>query len=769
MTRLKAVSGQFGLIGGICRANSDCILVEEPAPSSPAARWKGTLFILAEPVVEGGRGHQAAIQVIEDIQSAYYACSSPSTTTCLDRAIEQANANLFQRNMDVSGHEKVTVGITCAVVRRKELLLAQVLPGQAYVIHQGEIRAFPLYPSWNPEAATVPPTSRLLALGWAGEINPEFFHSALAAGDRFCLCSSNIGRFLGREQVKEILLYQEPGDVVEQLYRQIHRQGFSEAHAVAVEMQPAVPPQRAPIFTLPGLQERTRLAGEAIAVQGNALIAEVRRLFQRPRKPKTMTQRKPAPPKPPPEPPPEIPDLARPKPRGPWWKTLTETVRDWFRPKSALPHLKRPRVRSRRPSRERRRRFLIPLLGAAALIVLGILVFIIHQENEKRRDAAVLQLIDQAQEQVDQATRADDAAEANRILDEAQDLLEQAQASGRFQPQIELELDHLQQERDQINQVTRFSDLDLVVDLATFSTTVSASDFAGGCLGNCRFGDLVGLGNSVYLLEEEKGTIYLYSPATNEVSTVLWAGVEIEGRVVAPILAIARLDRPANCTPGEETEPWLAAVDADNWLYLHRQGVWEPYALFSESDWAERAIDLEGYQGNVYVLKGELGQILKYYCNAYELAPDPWLENPRQVQAEDAVDMAIDGHIYLLMKDSLVLDLLRGEAEDTLSYEVYPPTVVPIQIATELENEYLYVADRYRGRIIQLRKGTETDAAFVRQLCGPHDSDLEDLRAISVREEQGLFYIVTGAGLYRAVIPTLTPEPSPTAAPSPTP
>ena len=125
MTRLKTSSGQFGLIGGICRATSDCILVEEPSPISPAGRWKGSLYILAEPVPERGRGYHSASQAIKEISEAYYSCTSTSVTTCLTRAIRQANESLLQHNMEVSGHEKVTIGITCAVVRGKELFLAQ--------------------------------------------------------------------------------------------------------------------------------------------------------------------------------------------------------------------------------------------------------------------------------------------------------------------------------------------------------------------------------------------------------------------------------------------------------------------------------------------------------------------------------------------------------------------------------------------------------------------------------------------------------------------
>jgi hypothetical protein len=676
--------------------------------------------------------------------------------------------------MEVSGHEKITIGITCAVVRGEELFLAQVLPSQAFIIHRGQLHAFPLNPSWDPEATTLPTMTmaRLQALGWAEEVSPEFFHSPLKTGDVFCLTSSNIGRFLGRKEAEQILLYQEPGDVVEQLYRRIHQQGFSEAHAVVVEMEPAVSPASAPIFTWTGIQERAHLVADALSTWGKSLVGEVRRTFQRQRKVTRPAQpRRPQPrPRPDPEETPEIPSLARPKPSGPWWKNLAEGFRNLLHPKIRFPQLKRPKLRIQ-PQRERRRRPLFLALAAAALTVLAVLIYIIYQRNQQVQAAQVLQKIEQAQEQIALAAQTQDIEEANQILDNAEGLLEEALSMERDTPRVELEQNHLYEERDRINRVSRFSTFELLVDPSVFSTTIAAAGFTGGCLENCSFGDIAKIGESLYLLEEEKGTVYIYSPTTNEVVPILWEGMEIESRTVSNILAITLLNRPENCTEEGATEPWLAAVDSDRWLYLHHQGVWETYALYSEASWQDRAIDLEGYLGNIYVLKGEFGQILKYYCNAYELAPSPWIQDPRQAPAEDAVDMAIDGHIYLLMKsDGSALDLLQGELERTLTYEIYPPMMIPAQLYTDLDSNHLYVVDHYAGRIIQLRKNAEDDAdVFVRQLKGPQDDDLQELRAITVDEDRGFFYMIARGGLYKGEISPLAPEapPEPTVTPAP--
>ncbi|MBN1483319.1 MAG: hypothetical protein JXA37_01230 [Chloroflexia bacterium] len=768
MGRLKTYSGQFGLIGGICRADSDCIYIEEPAAFSSTSRWKGSLYILVDPAVEGGRSHQIAREITQQIKKSYYNCSSPSITTCLSRSIQKANEILFQRNLEVSGQEKVTLGLTCAVVRGKELFLAQILPGQAYIIHQGQIQALPLNPSWDPEATTMPMMTRLSTLGWTEDVPIEFFHSALDTGDIFCLCSSNIGRSLGKEEAEQTLLYQQPDDVVEQLYRRIHQQGFKEAHAIVVEMQSALGEAARSPFSLEGLQERSRLIGEGLQAWAGSLSGEFRRLWQHPRRP-----RPPQParrPKPKVETP-EIVPLARPKPKQPWWKTLPQQARAILTPRARL---ERPRMHIR--SRQEKSRLLpAALIGLTLILILVLIISLVHRESERRQDEVVRDLIEQAEAKITLALQSDNQTEANQILDQAEQLLQQALETGRANLQVELALTNLQEERDRINGVSRFQQLDLLVDISAMSQTLDLADFVGLCQENCALRDVVTVGDSVYFLEEEKGTVYLYTPATNALSPLLWAGQEVKGHPASAIQAIARLERPKDCISGGESEDWLALVDSNRWLYLHREGEWESYALSSESDWSNRAIDLEGYEGNIYVLRGALDQILKYYCNAYELAPASWADDPRHLQIDKSVDMAIDGHIYLLQQDGKVLDLLRGELERTLTYLVYPKTLVPVQIWTAEQSDYIYLADRYAGRIIQLRKEDGERPVLARELRSPNEGELWGLQAIAVREEQGLFYIAAGSGLYRAVAPSFTPDmepeetPAPTATPLPSP
>lgn len=777
MPRLKTASSQFGLIGGICRATSDCIRVDEPPATSATARWKGNLYLLAEPVVEGGRGYPAAQQLLAEISRHYYACTSPSVTTCLGRAIREANRSLFQRNMQVSGHEKVTIGVTCAVVRGGEVFVAQVLPGQAYIVHRGRIQAFPLNPSWDPEAATLPTMVRLLALGWSEDVSPEFFHSPLDSGDVLCLCSSNIGRFLSHEEAEQVLLYQEPGDVVEQLYRRVHGQGFGEAHAVVVEIQPAASREGAPFFSRAGLQERARSVGLALASWGSFLSGEARRLFQRPARSAEPYVRPRQP-----EPPvrqraePEIPLLERPQPPTPWWQSIRQTLHHLLHPQDRYPRLERPRLRvgvSRSERRQGRRlagRFLSPILVIGAVLVLVLLIFLFVNASRQQREEAIAKAVQSAREEIDAAMALRDPAEANRQLDITEQRLQETIATLGPSSRISLTLSQLREARDRLNNVIRFETLEPLVDLSTLTQTLSSGQVVPFCPAGCLLRNVVLISDTLYLLEGQTGSVFEYDLTRGTCSLILGNGIAVGGQRAGPILAIARVPRvrDGEARPGGV---WLAAIDSDQWLYLRRQGRWdEPVRLAGESEtpWKDRGVDLEGFNGYLYVLKGEYGQILRY-DGAFGWAIWRWVTDSAQAKIESTVDIVIDGDIYALLGDQkgTVQVLRAGAYKRTITYQVYPATMLPGQVLTDLENldsPYIYVLDRHQDRLIQLYK--ERQPALVRQLRGPADTDLSNLQAAAVRGER-LFYLAAGSRLFRGTLSAPAAPSSPTVAPAP--
>ncbi len=67
----------------------------------------------------------------------------------------------------------------------------------------------------------------------------------------------------------------------------------------------------------------------------------------------------------------------------------------------------------------------------------------------------------------------------------------------------------------------------------------------------------------------------------------------------------------------------------------------------------------------------------------------------------NAVDMAIDGHIYVLLKDGRVLDLYRSSIDSTVAPSVTPAISDAVALSEQPDRPYYYVADS-QGRIIRL-------------------------------------------------------------------
>ena len=88
-----------------------------------------------------GAGRDACQIVSRTIKKTFYADHSYSLTSALREALRVANRALYQHNFGAPPHRRVAVGACCAALRGADLYLAQVAPGQAYVLSEGKLRA----------------------------------------------------------------------------------------------------------------------------------------------------------------------------------------------------------------------------------------------------------------------------------------------------------------------------------------------------------------------------------------------------------------------------------------------------------------------------------------------------------------------------------------------------------------------------------------------------------------------------------------------------
>jgi len=155
-----------------------------------------------------------------------------------------------------------------------------------------------------------------------------------------------------------------------------------------------------------------------------------------------------------------------------------------------------------------------------------------------------------------------------------------------------------------------------------------------------------------------------------------------------------------------------------------------------------------------------LGRILKYTPedDAYTSPPTDYVDLRLNVDLTGALDMTVDGNIYVLFADGKILKFFNGEPRpfDTRSLPspMRNPSTIFVSGPKEPEaNGYVYVTDTGNDRILQFDKS----GAFVRQFKDRiGEARLVDLRAVYVDEETHRMFILSGNTLWLASLPLLT-------------
>lgn len=157
----------------------------------------------------------------------------------------------------------------------------------------------------------------------------------------------------------------------------------------------------------------------------------------------------------------------------------------------------------------------------------------------------------------------------------------------------------------------------------------------------------------------------------------------------------------------------------------------------------------EGYYGNLYLLDRNQRQILKYVPNQYgQYTSEPvgWITMMAQENIGQAIDLAIDGYIFLLEENGQVKRLQKGEwSNDFWLPTVEPPLTQPVAIAKVApESTDLFVADR--ERIIRVSSKGELIVQY-RPPFG-EANDWGEIRDIAINPENTQLYILSNKGVY---------------------
>jgi hypothetical protein len=277
---------------------------------------------------------------------------------------------------------------------------------------------------------------------------------------------------------------------------------------------------------------------------------------------------------------------------------------------------------------------------------------------------------------------------------------------------------------DQVDGVQRLS-VNAVTTIGSLPAGVTAA-------GDTARPQLVVGGGKQYLFLN--GTIYM-GDGRGALTKILAKGDMIGGTAVGAPLGIAWRDTA------------LFAYTETQGLSRDAAGTWTLSPLAANG---RKATAVDSFDGNLYFLEAERGQIVKYAAGAYNQAPQPWSSSKVNGDLIQAVDFTIDKDIYALLSDGRVLDLYQGEIKGTLTPGVVPPLAGANAIAASLDGQSLYILDGREGRIARISRDGSQVAVYKAHRDG---KTLTGAREIAVDEATNTAYLLTDEGLVSVRLP----------------
>ena len=151
-------------------------------------------------------------------------------------------------------------------------------------------------------------------------------------------------------------------------------------------------------------------------------------------------------------------------------------------------------------------------------------------------------------------------------------------------------------------------------------------------------------------------------------------------------------------------------------------------------------IGADTYNNKLYLLNNKNNQIYRYnksgssFTGAYA-----WIQE--NINLENAVDLSIDGHIYVLINNGEVLKLLRGNKIDFSLEGIDPSLKNPIKIYVSKELKYIYILEKTNNRLIIYDKTGQ----FLLQYKSDKFNDMKDF---TVDEANKTIYLLNNTSIY---------------------
>jgi hypothetical protein len=749
---LKTVMGQMNIVRGRWTSDApNALAVREPTGRLRDGVRKGDLFIICElrGDFEDAQRDDLNRAVTETIRNTYYHASG-SITASLRRAVVAANERLLAEyarsrsngHSEESGHiphgDGLVGGVAAMAVRDEDVFIASVGPAIAYAVTRGMAVRFPEASPWlsmaDPGATAAP------ALGGPGSLDVQLFHMQVEPGDVLVLGDSRFAAQTSPTQIEKGVAYQGVEGALANLGKLT---GGHDCTALVVEIQAS---QKALLREEPKAQrpDRPPPHQEELPLETRSIADAVERMNA----PQASNAGAAV-----------IGSLGRAALRnvGRWLKAVGKGVLALFMViwtglgtliSRVLPGQERERHARRQAGTGQAHRMRSSPLPQRALRTVALVVPIVvlaavgltYWQQGVARENEFKGLVEQAQASYQQALSADEAT-ARGLLSQSESLLAQAEAIKADEPSIGQLRTSIAEHHDKIDRVER---LYWVGELRTY-------DDPGAQLRRVVV-------NGLYVYVLDTGTDHVYRHQLDEANDALEPdesdpvlvrrAQQVETSVVGELMDLVWMPAGGNRQTSD-----LLILESGGLLEYNPSWGLKAVSIADKDAWAAPAA-IASYFGNFYILDPQAGQLLRYLPTTedYSTPPESYFAPDVSVDLAGAVDMAIDGFVYVLYADGTIRKFEGGAPVDFKMTELDKPLSRPMAIYTAPDDvaQYVYVADAGNGRVVQLNK----DGRFIRQFK-PRDeqtADFSTLRSIFVDELTGKLYLVNDHALYIANI-----------------
>lgn len=774
---LTSTVGQFSIVDGAVQEEAPNLMVTR-GPLGPQGRDAGQLCISVELVGRSLGEEEMFTELLQAVSDAYFRHPG-SVTERLQESIQEANALLVHANTELAPSDQLLGGITCVFHMDQDLYIGQAGPAAVYVAQKGAMQRFPETSPWLQKPLPGAPERLYPApLGIHPTVHPNLFHATVQPGDAIVLGTTALALTAGARDVEQAVVFQSVEDALYNMARLcgdaevscmvivIHAKGQSiQARTPEVAPQAEEAPVAAAMVSEIAEPEPAAVLDEELTPGWEPLYEESAVQFTE--QPKDVF-------------PPEYeeptsgaayiesslrPVSARRPTRngvsllgigravsagiGEFFASLAlgfKIIGGW----SVSPFRGAPRrvaapqgaseLPGRRAAKSAPRKpwvwvaLAIPIIAA---IVVGIL-FIQSKQRAQKFEGLLLQ----SQEKTALVQSAPAVSEKQALLAEALTFLTEAEKVKAGDPRTTQLAAQIQATLDQVEGTVR---IDAPIILYQAAPTEAA-----------QFSRLVIAGADVYLLDSanhrvirktlDDGGIRLQPDQGSPV--ILERGRDVGGYAVGALADVAWA-----AAAGNRLSSGLLALTGDRRLldYNARRGV-TLLTVDGADRWGEPSV-LAAYSGNLYVVDSGANQIRRYAAtaNGYESPAEDWFSLSQARSLSGAVDIAIDGAIYVLYGTGRLDKFMRGDKQAFSLEGLAQPLQQTIALYADVDDEakHVYVADPGAQRVVQFAK----DGKFVRQFRFRQGDFLSRIADLRVDEANARLYFVAGDALYVCALP----------------